>query len=423
MTEPPWVSEAGAPSSSSSSSPSFISPPAFFSEGFLRMPCGPTFRRSSLRASVIVRFALSCTVSLSSWPTVRGLAATTSAVSCFSCFSCFLDACLASHKAECLVLRLASTASASEACLANHSAECFEALGAGLGEGLIFLALSCCCGWSWQPTLQMVAGQLPSEQLLRHHESDAMASLTLRHSESPIALASSLEVSLLLSSSTTGSAKHSSLHMSLGQLPIRQLFVHHESEMSAMLWQPGSDFSPCEAAAAAAASPTGSVVMTAGMGLGLGSSFMRCAFFLEALPAKWASIAAPAFFSFSSACASSCAALASSCIFCLSLRCAFLAARFACICLKSTVFDRLAAYGSLGKSSVRPSGPNLGIFAGWPPFAATILAATFLACLRRRNLVAFFNASRPSLASAPLRCALRIAFWASSTLTSASCIA
>ena len=119
--------------------------------------------------------------------------------SCFSCFSCFLDACLASHKAECLVLRLASTASASEACLANHSAECFEALGAGLGEGLIFLALSCCCcsagpcscGWSWQPTLQMVAGQLPSEQLLRHHESDAMASLTLRHSESPIALASS----------------------------------------------------------------------------------------------------------------------------------------------------------------------------------------------------------------------------------------
>ena len=130
---------------------------------------------------------------------MRGLAATTSAVSCFSCFSCFLDACLASHKAECLVLRLASTASASEACLANHSAECFEALGAGLGEGLIFLALSCCCcsagpcscGWSWQPTLQMVAGQLPSEQLLRHHESDAMASLTLRHSESPIALASS----------------------------------------------------------------------------------------------------------------------------------------------------------------------------------------------------------------------------------------
>ena len=78
--------------------------------------------------------------------------------------------------------------------MASHSAECLEDLGAGLGEGLIFLPLSCCCcsagpcscGWSLQPTLQMVAGQLPSEQLLMHHESEAMASLMLRHSESSI---------------------------------------------------------------------------------------------------------------------------------------------------------------------------------------------------------------------------------------------
>ena len=72
-----------------------------------------------------------------------------------------------------------------------------------------------------------------------HQESDAMASLMLRHSEGSTSWASSLGagetaaasvgVALLLTSTTTGSAKHSSLHMSLGQLPIRQLFVHHES--------------------------------------------------------------------------------------------------------------------------------------------------------------------------------------------------